>query len=109
MAIFGCARTKRDCGCGNDVRPVRAGVTGVTVAANIISSFSKLLNYPKRYNPGSDRSLPPGELILNDTPKGLPLVPSHRTKVLTCSYILHRAPPQRRDMEIGRASCLGVE
>ena len=30
-----------------------------------------------------------GDIILGDTPKSLPLVPSHRIEVLTCSSLLH--------------------
>ena len=37
------------------------------------------MNYLKGCNSGAYFSLPLGELILVDTPKGLTLVPSHRT------------------------------
>ena len=44
----------------------------------------------KMCNPRAARSLLPAELILDDTPKGLPLVKTHGTMVLTCISILHR-------------------
>ena len=43
------------------------------VVVNIISSFGQFLNYLKGCDPRSARSLLTDELILHDTPKGLPL------------------------------------
>ena len=39
---------------------------------------------------GEVSNITPDELILNDTPKDLPLVTSHHNEVLTCSSLLHR-------------------
>ena len=43
------------------------------VVANIFFSFRQFLNYLEGCNPGAARSLLLGELILDYTPKGLPL------------------------------------
>ena len=59
------------------------------MATNSISSFQKLPNLLKGYNPGTACSPPPSEIFLYDTHKGLPLVPIHRNEVLTCSSLLH--------------------
>ena len=54
------------------------------------SSFYKPLNFPKGFTYMAAHILPSGELIIDDTPKGLPLVPSHRSKVITCSSHLNK-------------------
>ena len=60
------------------------------MVANSISSFGQFPNYLKGYNPRAAHILLLTELILDDTPKGLTLVPNHRTKVLTFRSLLHR-------------------
>ena len=47
-------------------------------------------NYLKGCNTGANHSLLPNKIILDDTPKGLPLVTSHVIKVLNYSSTLHR-------------------
>ena len=68
------------------------------VANNSLSYFRQFLNYLKGCNPWAARSLPQGELILDNNPKGKPLVPSHHTEVINCRYLLHRVwhPPHDR-------------
>ena len=44
------------------------------VVVNKIFSFCKFPNYLKGFNPGADSSLFPYELILDNTPKLLPLL-----------------------------------
>ena len=58
------------------------------MVTNSASSLCNFFNFLKGCNCGADRSLPPGELIIDDTPKALLLVKSHHTDVITCSSLI---------------------
>ena len=68
------------------------------VVTNNNPSFWKCLNCPKLYNSGASRSLTPGELILDNTPKCLTLVTSHHNKVLTWNFLLHIVQHPHHDL-----------